>query len=114
QPPPYRRARLRPHRLHARLRSAPHRHVRRGRGDEPARGLVHRLPGEERAAPTVREPSGGFAMIRVEGLTKAFGKKREVNAVSDVSFIAPDGEITGLLGPNGAGKTTLLRMLSTL
>ena len=53
-------------------------------------------------------------MIRVEGLTKAFGKKREVNAVSDVSFIAPDGEITGLLGPNGAGKTTLLRMLSTL
>ena len=53
-------------------------------------------------------------MIRVEGLTKAFGKKREVHAVNDVTFIAPDGEITGLLGPNGAGKTTLLRMLSTL
>jgi sodium transport system ATP-binding protein len=53
-------------------------------------------------------------MIRVEGLTKAFGKKREVHAVNEVSFIAPDGEITGLLGPNGAGKTTLLRMLSTL
>jgi sodium transport system ATP-binding protein len=53
-------------------------------------------------------------MIRVQGLTKAFGKKREVHAVDDVSFIAPDGEITGLLGPNGAGKTTLLRMLATL
>ena len=53
-------------------------------------------------------------MIRVEGLSKAFGKKREVHAVRDVSFVAPDGEITGLLGPNGAGKTTLLRMLATL
>jgi sodium transport system ATP-binding protein len=53
-------------------------------------------------------------VIRVEALTKAFGKRREVHAVSDVSFIAPDGEITGLLGPNGAGKTTLLRMLATL
>jgi sodium transport system ATP-binding protein len=53
-------------------------------------------------------------MIRVEAMTKSFGKKGEVHAVSDVSFIAPDGEITGLLGPNGAGKTTLLRMLATL
>ncbi len=53
-------------------------------------------------------------MIRVEGLSKSFGRKREVNAVRDVSFVAPDGEITGLLGPNGAGKTTLLRMLGTL
>ncbi len=53
-------------------------------------------------------------MIRVEGVSKSFGKKGEVKAVRDVSFVAPDGEITGLLGPNGAGKTTLLRMLSTL
>jgi sodium transport system ATP-binding protein len=28
-----------------------------------------------------------------------------------VSFVAPDGAVTGLLGPNGAGKTTTLRML---
>jgi sodium transport system ATP-binding protein len=34
--------------------------------------------------------------------------------VRDVSFVAPDGQVTGLLGPNGAGKTTLLRMLATL
>ena len=53
-------------------------------------------------------------MIRVDGVSKSFGKKREVQAVRDVSFIAPDGEITGLLGPNGAGKTTLLRILATL
>ena len=53
-------------------------------------------------------------MIEVRGLTKAFGKRGEVHAVADASFVAPDGAITGLLGPNGAGKTTLLRMLATL
>ena len=53
-------------------------------------------------------------MIVVHGLGKAFGKAREVQAVRDVTFDAPDGQITGLLGPNGAGKTTLLRMLATL
>ena len=50
-------------------------------------------------------------MIQVQGLSKAFG---QVNAVQDVSFFAPDGQITGLLGPNGAGKSTTLRMLYTL
>ncbi len=53
-------------------------------------------------------------MIRVDAITKSFGRDGEVRAVSDVSFTAPDGQITGLLGPNGAGKTTLLRMLATL
>jgi sodium transport system ATP-binding protein len=50
-------------------------------------------------------------MIQVQGLSKSFGK---VKAVHNVSFSAPDGEITGLLGPNGAGKSTTLRMLYTL
>ncbi|HET6596973.1 MAG TPA: ATP-binding cassette domain-containing protein [Anaerolineales bacterium] len=50
-------------------------------------------------------------MIQVQGLSKSFG---EVKAVQDVSFFAPDGQITGLLGPNGAGKSTTLRMLYTL
>ncbi len=53
-------------------------------------------------------------MIAVRDIAKAFGKRRDVRAVRDVSFDAPDGAITGLLGPNGAGKTTLLRMLATL
>ncbi|HEX5838498.1 MAG TPA: ATP-binding cassette domain-containing protein [Anaerolineales bacterium] len=50
-------------------------------------------------------------MIQVQGLSKSFGK---VKAVQNVSFVAPDGQITGLLGPNGAGKSTTLRMLYTL
>jgi sodium transport system ATP-binding protein len=53
-------------------------------------------------------------MIDARGMTKSFGKRGEIHAVRDVSFAAPDGQITGLLGPNGAGKTTLLRMLATL
>jgi sodium transport system ATP-binding protein len=37
-----------------------------------------------------------------------------VQAVKDVSLLAPAGQITGLLGANGAGKTTTLRMLAGL
>ena len=47
-------------------------------------------------------------MIRVEQLRKQLGT---VAAVNGVTFVAPDGAVTGLLGPNGAGKTTTLRML---
>jgi len=50
-------------------------------------------------------------MMEARGLAKAFGP---VQAVTDVSFRAEDGRITGLLGPNGAGKTTTLRMLYSL
>ncbi|HUL96950.1 MAG TPA: ATP-binding cassette domain-containing protein [Usitatibacter sp.] len=50
-------------------------------------------------------------MIETKSLAKRFGA---VEAVRDVSFVAPDGAITGLLGPNGAGKTTTLRMVATL
>jgi sodium transport system ATP-binding protein len=50
-------------------------------------------------------------MIEARDLGKQFGG---VAAVRDVSFVAPDGRITGLLGPNGAGKTTTLRMVASL
>ncbi|XBQ16732.1 MAG: ATP-binding cassette domain-containing protein [Oceanicaulis sp.] len=45
--------------------------------------------------------------LEVENLSKSFRGKP---AVSDVSFKARKGDITGFLGPNGAGKTTTLRM----
>jgi ABC-2 type transport system ATP-binding protein len=49
--------------------------------------------------------------VRVEGVSRRFGS---VQAVDDVSFSIPAGEIHALLGPNGAGKTTLLRMITGL
>ena len=46
--------------------------------------------------------------IEAHALTKSFG---EITAISDVSFIAEEGYITGLLGGNGAGKTTTISIL---
>jgi sodium transport system ATP-binding protein len=47
-------------------------------------------------------------MITIHKLAKSFAGRP---VVSDLSFEAPDGAITGLLGANGAGKTTTLRMI---
>ena len=49
-----------------------------------------------------------MAQVSVRGLTKRFGR---TDAVRDLTFDVPPGEVTGFLGPNGAGKTTTLRML---
>ena len=59
----------------------------------------------------LRAAAGDKPVIQAEGLAKHFGT---VQAVSNVTFAAGDGMVTGLLGPNGAGKTTTLRMISTL
>lgn len=48
-------------------------------------------------------------MIRVENLTKYYGKRL---AVDNISFEVKKGEIVGFLGPNAAGKTTTMRMLT--
>lgn len=48
-------------------------------------------------------------MIELCNVTKRYGA---VEAVSELSFSAPDGQIVGLLGQNGAGKTTTLNMLT--
>ena len=47
----------------------------------------------------------------IEDLTVTYGGNL---AVSDVSFTAPVGRITGLIGPNGAGKTTTFNACSGL
>jgi ABC-type sugar transport system ATPase subunit len=49
--------------------------------------------------------------IKVEGLTKKYGK---VEVLNNVSFVAGDGELAVLLGPSGCGKTTLLRCVAGL
>lgn len=49
----------------------------------------------------------GYA-VRLEGVTKRFGKH---TAVSALDLEVPKGVIYGLLGPNGSGKTTTIRMI---
>ena len=50
-----------------------------------------------------------MSVLVVENLNKAFGG---VQAVKNVSFTLPEGELLALIGPNGAGKTTCFNMLN--
>jgi ABC-2 type transport system ATP-binding protein len=47
-------------------------------------------------------------MIEVQDLTKRYGAKVAVDALS---FAIEPGRVTGFLGPNGAGKTTTMRCI---
>ena len=47
-------------------------------------------------------------MLKIDGITKQFGDKLAVDALS---MTVEDGSIMGLIGQNGAGKTTTFRMI---
>ena len=49
--------------------------------------------------------------IEVKNVSMRYGG---VQALDDVSFAVPKGEVFGLIGPDGAGKTSLYRILCTL
>jgi ABC-2 type transport system ATP-binding protein len=55
--------------------------------------------------------SSDEAVVRVDGLSKTYGR---VRALEDVAFSICAGEILGLIGPNGAGKTTLFECVAGL
>ncbi|MCC7431427.1 ATP-binding cassette domain-containing protein [bacterium] len=48
-------------------------------------------------------------MIKVQNLTKFYGKTA---AIDGISFQVNKGEIVGFLGPNGAGKSTTMKILT--
>ncbi len=50
-------------------------------------------------------------MVSCSGISK---KYISVEALKDITFNVPQGEIFGVIGPDGAGKTTLFRILTTL
>jgi ABC-2 type transport system ATP-binding protein len=62
---------------------------------------------EEQSLPAALQESTR-ELVLIDHVTKTFGYKE---ALKDISFAVPAGQVCGLLGPNGAGKTTLFRLL---
>jgi len=52
------------------------------------------------------------AAVEFKGVSHTFKTKgRPVQAVRDVSFSLPEGEVFGFVGPNGAGKSTTIKIM---
>jgi branched-chain amino acid transport system ATP-binding protein len=57
----------------------------------------------------MRSPGVNDVLLRIEGVSLAFGG---VKALTDVSFDIRNGEICAIIGPNGAGKTSMLNVVN--
>lgn len=54
-------------------------------------------------------------MIRVEGLTKTYGKKQNAfTALDGVNLEIPEGTTVAIIGKSGSGKSTLMHVMSGL
>jgi simple sugar transport system ATP-binding protein len=65
--------------------------------------------GESTSQDVASRSSSDVAALRLEHVTKAFGR---VVALRDVSLMLRPGEVLGLVGDNGAGKSTIIKILT--
>ncbi len=52
-----------------------------------------------------------MSFVKVDNLVVRYGK---LEAVRNISFEIPKGEVFGFIGPNGAGKSSTIKVLATL
>jgi len=53
--------------------------------------------------------------LKIENLCKIYGKgENQVNALDNVSFSIPKGQMTAVIGASGSGKSTLLHILGAV
>jgi len=66
-------------------------------------------PADAGRAPSGPGPDPSAPLLSLRGIGKSFGP---VQALTDISFDIPAGQVTALVGDNGAGKSTLIKTIS--